>query len=53
MKQYMYIEVSPNVCGNSRSGSVDSHWWFVLCWLHKPYWCYMTDPTSRQRGRPK
>jgi hypothetical protein len=27
---YKYVEISPHVCGDSRCGYVNSHWWFVL-----------------------
>jgi hypothetical protein len=50
MKQCMYIGVRPSVCGDSRCENVNSHWWFVLCWLHKPYWyccwCPETETSS-------
>jgi hypothetical protein len=33
------MEVKLHVCGDSRFENVNSLWWFVLCWLYKPYWC--------------
>jgi hypothetical protein len=33
MKQSMYIEVRPHICGDSVCENVNSLWWFVLCWL--------------------
>jgi hypothetical protein len=46
MKQCMYIEVRPHMCGDSGCGNVNSHWWFVLCWLYKYYWCLETETSS-------
>jgi hypothetical protein len=39
MKHCMYIEVMPDMCSDSGCGNVNSHLWFVFCWLHNPYWC--------------
>jgi hypothetical protein len=49
MKQCMYIEVMPHICGDSRCGNVDWHWWFVLRLLYKPYWCCCWCPLSEAR----
>jgi hypothetical protein len=46
MKQYLYIDVMPTCGGDSRSGNVNSLWSFVLCWLHKPYWCCCWCPDT-------
>jgi hypothetical protein len=30
MKQGMSVGVRPHMCGDSRCGNVNSHWWIVL-----------------------
>jgi hypothetical protein len=33
----MYIEIRSHMREDLRCENANSPWWFVLCWLYKPY----------------
>jgi hypothetical protein len=37
MKQCVYVDVRPHMCGDSRCEKVNSLWLLVLCWLNQLY----------------